>query len=726
MEFSAAVDYYAFEGRRILTTNDAYYYAAAARDLAGGHILDSLQPQAVLGLVAALSAALYFILPLDFDALFFLMPVFLSSLLALPVFFFAKSLTNRYVGFFAAALCPLCAGFLNRTLGGYYDTDMLILFFPLCGLYFLFRLLGRFSLRDSAFAALFFLLSLLWHRASATSLLFLALIIALFFVFFKDLRNHALYEALGVLIVAISDIWLPLQIVLIFAMFHFMVPRPLFFAPLTAKIVRRIRHKSAFMLCFGFAVFAAANAEQIGSRISTYVFGETIAPQAIHLKATANAIEELQTTTVATLASATVGDDVVFWAGLFGALLLFFREPRTLILLPFFILSLASLKMGHRFTLFGAPIISIGFFYLLFVALGGLRFAIKDVRFLRGVRAILLLFVGGFVLISSHYRAKNAFLAPVVQGYEIAGLESIAKASKSRDDVAVSWWDFGYLVSYFANARSIASGGELDGSSHFISSFILAAHSPQAAHNMAKLAAWALDEEDEKYEKLSNLNKILRHFGGEDSPKKFMQSLESADFQAPKLAHEVYLYLPLSLLATQTALDEYSDIDYDTGEVIHKEREKTLAQYFHVQNEGEKYVLNGEIEFDPKTGVLYSRALQKSQQVQKFHIVGRGEKGKNRGVGGERGESGWGAKGSEDNKRGGGEKSGVVGVTTTSYNDDKSKLHIVYNQNLGAFFAIDDWTNGALAVQMLVYERYDEGLFEPLYADKYSRAFRLK
>ena len=204
--YSSAFSYYFFDGNRLLTTNDAYHFATATKDLINGNLDNAFYPIASLEMPSILSAMFYYLLPFSIDDLFFFLPIILSSFVAIPMYLFAKDMTNKYYAFFAATLTPLSIGYSNRTIGGYYDTDMLVLFFPLLGLYFMYRILKQYNLRDVIFAAICFILALLWHKVSATYILTTSVFLALFYILIKDRNNLKQYEALGILIIAISFI----------------------------------------------------------------------------------------------------------------------------------------------------------------------------------------------------------------------------------------------------------------------------------------------------------------------------------------------------------------------------------------------------------------------------------------------------------------------------------------------------------------------------------------
>ena len=692
--YSSAFSYYFFDSNRLLTTNDAYHFATATKDLINGNLKDAFYPIASLEMPSILSAIFYYLLPVSIDDLFFFLPMVLSSLVAIPMYLLAKDMTNKYFALFAAILTPLSIGYSNRTIGGYYDTDMLMLFFPLFGMYFLYRILKQYSLRDVIFASIFFILALLWHKVSATYLLTVSIFFAFIYVLLKDRKNLKLYEALGVLIVSISFINIYIKLILLAILLHFMSDKVLFFQNITDKIKSKIKYKSVLILLIGCAVFIIANLDLITSRFATYVTDKMITQSAITLHSTSGTIMELAPLTIANLAERTMGDNATFVIGLIGIIAMFAKINKSIILLPFLLLSLLSLKFGLRFSMFGAPVFSLGYFYLLYFLLNFLNNIFKDKILLNGVKFILSIAFALFAIMPNYYHTKNYFIPPVVLGNEINALDAIKKDSNNRNDLSISWWDYGFLIPYYANTRAIIQGTDLDGVNHFISSFILSSSSQRASYNMSKLIAEAYHTDNKDLVKYHNLDRILHKYNATKDPKSFIDSLGDSSFIAPKINHNIYLYIPYSILSIQTAIDEFSDIDYSNGKVLHDEKSKTLAQYTSIVDKKDYYLLDGEFEFYPQEGIFKSIESGKFINVQQFHII---------------------------------EKIGDrLQTTSTKYSDDKTKLHIIYSKELNIFFAIDTRTNSSLSVQLFLYENYDENLFSLIHSDKGAKAYKLK
>ncbi len=705
IDFSAIVKYYFFDGERILTTNDAYHFATATKDLIEGHIKDGFYPIASLELPAIFTSVLYYILPFSLDELLFLMPAFMAGFLAIPIYFFTKDITNKYVALFAAILAPLASSYSDRTVAGYYDTDMLILTLPMCGLYFLYKILKSYNLRDLILCVIFFTLSLLWHKVSATYILTAGVFIAIAYIFIVNRKNTKLLEVIGVLLVCISYFNIIAKIIIIAILLHFMVDKTLLFSSITNKIKAELKYKSLIIMLIGVAVFLVANQDLIISRLSLYIVRDTAVTNSITLKNTYGTIMELAPLSLSSLTEHTIGDKAVFIAGLIGICIMFYKQPKTIIVLPMLLLSLSSLKFGLRFSMFGATIFSMGFFYLVYFVTNQLNRFINDKYMLNMTKAAILLVFGFFAISPNYYHTKAFVIPPVANSEEINALKSIKEDSTNRNDITISSFDYGFMIPYYSNTRPIISGIDLDGINHFLSSFVLTNSNQRAAYNMAKLISQALDMpiNDSLIDK-NLIDRILYKYNAQDDPQTFMDSLKNPNLKIDT-PDNIYIYLPISIIAIQTAIDEFSDIDYKSGQNLHKAEDKTLAQFSSIQknkdiNEAENnddmqsiFTLDNELTFFADSGILKNNE-GKTKQMQAFHIVER--------------------------------KNGVLTTTSKIYTTDKTELHMIYSKDLDMFFAIDDRTNQSLIVQFFIYENYDKNLFSLIYTSKSSKAYKLK
>ena len=123
----------------MISTNDGYAFAEGARDMiAGFHQPNDLSYYGRS--MPTLTYLLYQILPFSFESILLYMSVFFSSLIVIPVILIAKEYEMPGMGFAAALLASIANSYYNRTMAGYYDTDMLTIVLPAFSVWAMIRL----------------------------------------------------------------------------------------------------------------------------------------------------------------------------------------------------------------------------------------------------------------------------------------------------------------------------------------------------------------------------------------------------------------------------------------------------------------------------------------------------------------------------------------------------------------------------------------------------------
>ncbi len=106
-----------------------YGYAEGARDvLSGTHQKGDFS--FIDTPLSRVTALLVKILPFSFETIILWLPAFFGSLLVLPIMLIARVLNMEYAGFIGALLGGITWSYYNRTMVGYYDTDMLTIVLP--------------------------------------------------------------------------------------------------------------------------------------------------------------------------------------------------------------------------------------------------------------------------------------------------------------------------------------------------------------------------------------------------------------------------------------------------------------------------------------------------------------------------------------------------------------------------------------------------------------------
>ena len=128
-QFSGA-EQFKFNEQFMINTNDGYFYAEGARDIISGVSQENdLSP--ISSSTSNLTAIISKILPFSFESIIFYMPAFFASLLVVPIILIGRSIGKLEVGFIAALLASIAWSYYNRTMVGYYDTDLLNIVFPI-------------------------------------------------------------------------------------------------------------------------------------------------------------------------------------------------------------------------------------------------------------------------------------------------------------------------------------------------------------------------------------------------------------------------------------------------------------------------------------------------------------------------------------------------------------------------------------------------------------------
>ncbi|MDO9206928.1 MAG: STT3 domain-containing protein, partial [Sulfuricurvum sp.] len=206
----------------MINTNDGYFFAEGARDiLNGSHQAYDLSP--VDNPASLLTAWLSKIIPVSFETLILYMPAFIGSLIVIPLVLIGRALNQTTMGFIAALIASIAHSYYNRTMTGYYDTDMLAIVLPLFSLYFIVLALLHQRNRFLIPVTITFALYQWWYPqgyALNTAILVTVLLYALIF----ERKNHYIYKISLFIIIGILTlpIWMKLSIALaVFAFFHF-------------------------------------------------------------------------------------------------------------------------------------------------------------------------------------------------------------------------------------------------------------------------------------------------------------------------------------------------------------------------------------------------------------------------------------------------------------------------------------------------------------------------
>jgi len=450
----------------------------------------------------------------------------LSSLVALVVYIWVWALGSMEAGVVAGLLTTLAPGFLARTLLGYYDTDLVTLFFPLLMTLIpacwamRYMLLPRMLLRKLAISTglgrhlldgegmaaerlgnplrwqwllLLGVSGLLswwtqeWHsvfpylvRYNVGLLAFMSLALAP--------RGRRIMLLLGSLAYALPSLAGPAGLVGTLVIIASGAP--------DGWALRRVLCKPLTLCLLWLGVLGLL----LGGGIVTTIINHAGAylKSAGDVKATgtgvslvypsvAQSIIEVQDLSLPALLPYFHPWMEASALGLLGFAVVVFRRPGALFLLPLAALGLLSTKLGGRMVMFGAPVMAVGLSLPLYWLLR--RIVRQPLRGAwAGVLASALL---GAVLVIPFVQMIPAMSqGPMINRRHAEALLR-ARSVTPADARLWLWWDWGYAAHHFARRATIADGAQHAGPSLYLPAAVFATDNPRFARQLVRYTAQA-------------------------------------------------------------------------------------------------------------------------------------------------------------------------------------------------------------------------------------------
>lgn len=489
---------YRFNGEMLLATNDAYHWLAGA----AGFGLAKNHP------MAELLRATAWLLDMNPANVAFWYPAVLAALLAGLVAFWAWILGAGACSLAAALIASIAPGFLARTLLGYYDTDLVTLFFPLLmalgpALYSLKYLrlpvFGFFShagaqpciplagARWALILAVFGIITFscrIWHsvfpylgRFDVAMFCILALLLSRGKC---RRRNFAMSLCYG--FPALGGLW-GLFWPAIFFM-HFFGPKKDAAERILASpyVLGALGAVLAWLFAEGEIARTIINHAGAYLKRGVDVHGEEGA--SLVYPSVAQSIIEVQDLSFAALFPYFHPWQEGALVGLLGFFWLVYKKPAVIFLMPLLALALASQKLGGRMVMFGAPVVALG------LAVPAARFAIHIARGKKKTLAAPLCCVvlTGFMVCPFLDMIPALSQGPSLNRRHAQALTR-AREITPKDAMLWLWWDFGYAAHYFARRQTICDGARHGGPSLYLPAAIYATDNARFGRQLVARAA---------------------------------------------------------------------------------------------------------------------------------------------------------------------------------------------------------------------------------------------
>ncbi|WP_072222818.1 STT3 domain-containing protein [Campylobacter coli] len=572
---------YFFNNELMIISNDGYAFAEGARDMiAGFH-----QPNDLSYYGSSLSTLTYWfykITPFSLESIFIYISTFLSSLVVIPLILIANEYKRPLMGFVAALLASIANSYYNRTMSGYYDTDMLVIVLAMMIVFFMIRLILKKDLLSLITLPLFVGIYLWWYPSSYT--LNVALL-GLFFIYTLvfHIKEKTLYMAIILASITLSNIaWFYQSaiIVILFSLF----------------VLQNKRFSFALLGILGLATLVflilSGGIDPILYQLKFYIFrsdeSANLAQGFMYFNVN-QTIQEVESIDLSIFMQRISGSELVFFVSLIGFIFLVRKHKSMILALPMLALGFLALKSGLRFTIYAVPVLALGFGFLMSL-LQERKQKNNNTYWWANIGVFIFTFLS---LIPMFYHINNYKAPTVFSQNEATKLDELKKIAQ-REDYVVTWWDYGYPIRYYSDVKTLADGGKHLGKDNFFPSFVLSKDQVAAA-NMARLSV----EYTEKsfYAPLNDILKndllqaMMKDYN-QNNVDLFLASLSKPDFKInmPK-TRDVYIYMPARMSLIFSTVASFSFVDLETGK-INKPFTFSAAYPLDVKN-GEIYLSNG-------------------------------------------------------------------------------------------------------------------------------------
>ena len=347
-------DEFHFNEQLMIISNDGYAFAEGARDMiAGFH-----QPNDLSFFGSPLSTLTYYFYkftPFGFETIILYMSVFLSSLIVVPILLIARLYGNLNAGFIAALVGSVANSYYNRTMAGYYDTDMLVITLPMLLIYCMLRFIVR---KDtlSLIAMPLIMIFYLWYYPSSYTLNAAMIVLFVIYAFVFHRKETPFYLAGVLMMITLSNEPWYYEIALIALLFALWGFKNEWFK---LKFIVAI-----FVLAFVF-VAASGGFNAIWYQLSFYIFkSDSVgAAQSFVYFNVSQTIQEASNIGLSMFMQRISASELAFLCACAGLILLLKQHKSVLLMLPMLALGFLALRGGLRFTIYAVPVMALGFGY---------------------------------------------------------------------------------------------------------------------------------------------------------------------------------------------------------------------------------------------------------------------------------------------------------------------------------------------------------------------------
>jgi dolichyl-diphosphooligosaccharide--protein glycosyltransferase/undecaprenyl-diphosphooligosaccharide--protein glycosyltransferase len=553
-----------WNGEIMINTNDGYFFASgAAKELFGLHQYNPRVPNLWDYGTVFFTYLLAKITPFSLETIILYMPAIISSLVVIPIILIARLYKETLWGFFSALLASIIWSYYNRTMIGYYDSDMFSAMAPMFILYFLIKSTIDFDLKSALFAAFAIAIYPFLYDQGRAIVFAMGIIYAVYMVFYHK-SEKLTYQSLILIFVALTPFHLPSPYEYLI---HFIILIGIyFFFKKDIKIGEKELDLKKLMIISGvlflaFLIFGDVIG-LIWRKISSYIIEGTTKKEGLNFFAVNQTVREASKVLFfpvaenlpykTNIAHRMMGSSIGLILALLGYLALVWRHKAFILALPLIGIGVFAHWGGLRFTVYAVPIAGMSAIYLFWIASEFVENKLAKLGILGIATALLLI---------PNIKHIQSYLVPtVLNKYEVKDLDKLNKIASAKD-YTIAWWDYGYPIWFYSETSTLIDGGKHN-EDNFLVSTIMQTDSQTLAANLARLSV-------ETYVK-SGYKKVTQELFENQKldPNELLANLRDKNFKLPKKTRDVFLYLPYRMFEIFPTVMLFGNLDLTTGKEL--------------------------------------------------------------------------------------------------------------------------------------------------------------
>jgi len=350
-----------WNGQLMINTNDGYFFASGAqKELFGLHT----ENPRVFGMwdygVIFFTTLLTKITPFSLETVTLYMPAIISSLVVVPIILIARLYGRSLWGFFAALLGAITWSYYNRTMAGYYDTDMFSAMAPMFILFFLMKSTIDFNLRSALYAAITIAIYPFLYDAGLSVVYAMGIMYALYMTFYHR-NDNTTYLSLILIFVAL----LPFPLASPFSYLAKILVLILLYVILKRSTLDQKRLMLITGVLFVAFLFFGNVLHLVLGKIANYISTGT-KESGLHFYSVVQTVREAGEIPFSTFANRISGSQLGVILSLVGYVVLVMRYRAFILALPLVGIGVFALAGGLRFTVYAVPMAALSLIYLFY------------------------------------------------------------------------------------------------------------------------------------------------------------------------------------------------------------------------------------------------------------------------------------------------------------------------------------------------------------------------